>query len=191
MVLLGIDPSFTGMGISIIDVENKQITLAEIKGKMGRGFEETFTNAIDITSRVIKLVSPFEITNILSEEPFNGAMASSGLYQLDSLLFFNLITLKTFQSIHTMHPSYLKGIHGHSKYKKSESTELAKSFLDVFLDNDFTCNKTKFSHNVSESFIYATRLYCKMSDTNEITKHLYHIKPYLKENKEKILYRKY
>ena len=44
MVILGIDPSFTGMGISIIDTENKQITLAEIKGTMGRSFQETFNS---------------------------------------------------------------------------------------------------------------------------------------------------
>ena len=190
MVILGIDPSFTGMGISIIDAENKQITLAEIKGTMGRSFQETFNNSINVVSRVIKLVSPFKVSHILSEEPFNGAMASSGLYQLDSLLFFNLITLKSFQSIHTIHPSYLKTIHGHSKYKKSESTELAKEFLNIFLNNDYECNKTKFSHNVSESFIYACKLYYKMSDTNEISKELYRIKPCLKDNKEKLLYKK-
>ena len=75
-------------------------------------------------------------------------------------------------------------------YKKSESTELAKEFLDIFLHNDFTCNKTKFNNNVAEAFIYACKLYCKMSSTNEITKSLYKIKPCLKDDKEKLLYKK-
>ena len=191
MVLVALDPSFSCSGVSIIDTENKVITLAEIKCRMGSTFQESFNSSINIVTRIMKLLKDYEDKIIiLSEEPFPNQMASSGLYQLDSLIFFNLITLKSFNTIYNIHPNFLKKIHNKKSYKKSESTELAKEFLDIFLHNDFTCNKTKFNNNVAEAFIYACKLYCKMSTTNEITKSLYKIKPCLKDDKEKLLYKK-
>ena len=191
MVLLALDPSFSCTGVSIIDLNNKVITLAEVKCHMGSDFQTSFSNAINITTRIIKLLKEYEEDLvILSEEPFPGQLTSPGLYQLDSLIFFNLIALKSFNTIYNIHPNFLKKVHNKKSYHKSESTELAKEFLDIFLHNDFTCNKTKFNNNVAEAFIYACKLYCKMSSTNEITKSLYKIKPCLKDDKEKLLYKK-
>lgn len=193
MVLVGIDPSFTGLGITIIDTEKKEIYLEELKTKMGKTFQETFQSSIHLCSKVVSILKDRNVNYILSEEPFAGAMSSPGLYQLDSLIFsFLLIHLTTLDSLYNSHPSYLKGIHKKAKYSKKESTTMAHKFLDVFLDKGYTCNKTKFSHNVSESLIYATRLYCKEHKEMNIVKvKLLQANPYLAENKEKLLFKKY
>ena len=84
------------------------------------------------------------------------------------------------------HPSHLRHIHG-GKYTKTDSVNLAKQLFQVFLDNEFKPNRTRFNNDEAEAFIYLCRLYVS-THNNNITNSIIRICPNLKNKKEKQLF---
>lgn len=188
MVIVGVDPSFTGTGVVVLDLDSKTFTLSEIKGSMGRSFQETYFQSRDRSNRLflylrdtLKLTSD---TIIHTEIPFPNREASCGLYQLDSLLLESFQKITT--DIYMSNPMHLAHIHGKRKYSKSDSVALSHSLLEVFLNNGYSVSKKRYSHNISEAMLYVFRSYVREFN-DELSNQLVKIAPNLKSFKEEKL----
>ena len=186
MIIAGIDASFTRLGYTIIDVDNKLITIDNIPGKRGNNFQVVFQNAFKKSVELIRALKDYNIDYLIIEEPFIGREASEGLFLLDGILNYSLI-LKGVKEIYNTNPSYLKTLHGF-KYTKSDSVELGKVLKRVYENHGYSFNKSKLNDDESESFIFATRLFIRKEVDVNLNKDLILAKPKLELEKEKLLY---
>lgn len=185
MRLMGIDPSFSSMGIAMIDTETKQITFERIKGEMGSRYQEIFYQSVDRSKAIVNLVKEFKPDIVHSEEPLPQATSSSGLFMLDSMLFYSMM-LAGVPKIMNSHPTHLRHLH-EKKYTKTDSVNLAKEMIEVFYNAGYKTNKTRFNNDEAEAFIYLCRLYYS-THKDVITEGLLRVCPNIKNKKEKQLY---
>lgn len=187
MKIIGIDPSFTRTGISILDTESKVININNFKGVMGKHFDISWNQAYD---RVLQLNALLKVNNVskayvLSECPFPGGSSSEGLYQLDSMLFLFLKLSK--YTVDIVHPSYLKHIH-HGTYMKKDSVNLYKKLRVVFEKHGYKFNKNRICHDEAESFIFLTRCFIKQEADKAVIKDILKVNSNFLDIKEKTLF---
>lgn len=187
MKLIGIDPSFTRTGISILDTEAKVVNINNFKGKMGKHFDISWSQAYD---RVLQLNALLKVNNvnnafILSECPFPGGSSSEGLYQLDSMLFLYLKLAN--HTVDIVHPSYLKHLH-QGAYEKKDSVNLYKNLRLVFEKHGYKFNKNRVCHDEAESFIFLTRCFIKQEIDKSLIKDLLKVNSKFIDIKEKNLF---
>lgn len=172
---VGIDPSFKGMGVSIIDDINKSIIFREHSVDVGHG---TFVEIANATENMVNLfleenkdiIRPDVLIGM--EIPPTVGMYSVKLWALDTHLYNNLIMSKPY----IFNVSYLKFINK-SYNSKSDTKEMINQILNVFKDNGYTINQTlkskngkpkKLTSNECDSFIYAIRMFVKYNYENGI-----------------------
>ena len=141
-------------------------------GNLVIGVSNKFSGKIDIDSE-IGVGTKFGIDLVFSEVAPPVGQFSAGLFALDTFILYKLFdTHYSIKEIWTIPPSYLSTIHGTSKYKKSDSTNLAKYYIGevlkdkldvVFLDNisSFGRRKAKLNNDKAESFLFLLRDFCK------------------------------
>lgn len=181
MVILAQDPSFNALAFSLYDgkdtiyVDNSTSKLGE-----GIGFDKVYNACSDLLMQYETRLSRLGVNDkifidkLVSEIPPPVGNFSAGLYALDTYIISNL--WKKYDSIKEVYivpPSYLGTVHGTAKYKKSDSTKLAKYFIDEVLKDDFkivlpdnisqTGRKTKgtMNNDRAESFLFLLRMFCK------------------------------
>lgn len=187
MKIIGIDPSFTRLGISILDTESKQVSINKFEGRMGKQFDISWTEAYDRVLQLNALLKVYNVNNayILSECPFPGGSSSEGLYQLDSMLFLFLKLSK--HSLDIVHPGYLKHLHK-GTYTKKDSVNLYKKLRLVFEKHGYKFNKNRVCHDEAESFIFLTRCFVKQEIDKPIIKDLLKVNSGFIDAKEKNLF---
>ena len=162
----GIDPSYKGMGTSIIDVKNKTITFNELSVEVGHGtFAEICKASEEMVSLFIRENNDFNRLDSLigMEIPPVTGMYAVKLWALDSLLYNNIGVDYLFNV------AYLKFIN--KKYEsKKDTKEMINKIIKVFEDNGYEIIQTlidkkgkprKLTSNQYDSFIYAVRMYTK------------------------------
>ena len=170
----GIDPSFKGMGTSIINLENKTITFNELSVDVKHG---AFAEICGACNEMIQLFMS-ENNDLLRMDCLTGmeippvtGMYAVKLWALDAFLYNNIAVDFLFNV------PYLKFIN--KKYDgKKDTMEMINEIVDVFKDNGFTINQMllnkkgkerKLTSNQCDSFIYAVRMFVKYHYENGIS----------------------
>lgn len=169
----GIDPSFKGMGTTMIDVLNKRITFNELSVDVGHGaFAEIAKASEEMVSLFIHKNNDFNRLDALigMEIPPVTGMYAVKLWALDSLLYNNVGVDYLFNV------PYLKFIN--KKYEgKKDTKEMINNILKSFEDNGYTIiqklvdkkdKPRKLTSNECDSFIYAIRMFIKYYYENNI-----------------------
>jgi len=169
----GIDPSFKGMGTTMIDVLNKRITFNELSVDVGHGaFAEIAKASEEMVSLFIHKNNDFNRLDALigMEIPPVTGMYAVKLWALDSLLYNNVGVDYLFNV------PYLKFIN--KKYEgKKDTKEMINNILKSFEDNGYTIiqklvdkkdKPRKLTSNECDSFIYAIRMFVKYHYENNI-----------------------
>ena len=169
----GIDPSFKGMGTTMIDVLNKRITFNELSVDVGHGaFAEIAKASEEMVSLFIHKNNDFNRLDALigMEIPPVTGMYAVKLWALDSLLYNNVGVDYLFNV------PYLKFIN--KKYEgKKDTKEMINNILKSFEDNGYEIIQTlvdkkgkprKLTSNECDSFIYAIRMFVKYHYENNI-----------------------
>lgn len=200
MVLVGLDPSFSRTGISVIDTNSKVIRITDVRNTIGK--EKNFVNIFKCSLRVHKGIRDFidelgiDLDYIVSEIPPPRAMFASGLYALDTSLFLDLIyRYPKLKGIYLLHPTYIAHLHGKKKYNKSESVDMAKKLFDIFTTYSYHISYDgRLSHDCAESFLFAVRLYvhmsedCSIDDDERILEDITGVSRGFLSNKEQLLF---
>lgn len=165
---VGIDPSFTGMGISIIDVENKKLVFRELSVKVGHGaFAEIAKASQDMVDLFLEKNKDIIRVDALvgMEIPPVTGMYAVKLWALDTLLYSNLVM----NDKYLFNVPYLKYINGNYTGKK-DTKEMINNIISVFKDNGYEVvqelknKKGKdriLTSNECDSFIYAIRMFVR------------------------------
>lgn len=162
--LVGLDCSFSRTGISIINLNKKEIIFETASCKIGEKiFENVFHSAVSIVNQLKEILSKYNNYKIVMESPLPNSSMSAALYALDILI------MNSFEDhiIKTYNPATLRSkIHGH-KYEKKESQELALKYIKTLSENKYIIKsemgtKRKLCHDCAEAFLYC-HLYLKDS----------------------------
>lgn len=185
MIILAQDPSFTHLSYSL-KVGNK-VYMDTISTSLGDniGFDKIYHSCIDLWDGYKKSLysigvgDSIKIDKLISEIPPPVGNFSAGLYALDTFILYKLTEeFKSIKEVYTVSPSYLGTIHGTAKYKKSDSTRLAKYYIEEVFDNYYDIIipdsiskngrkiKGKINNDKAESFLFLLRLMCKFNIDN-------------------------
>lgn len=163
MLIAGLDPSFTRTGISIYDTERSFLFLDAVSKleSTEKTYQAMFNRVLLFGDRVVEaLYSKGDLDTLISEEPLPTALFSSGLYTLDTHIFYRLIHDKGINTIYNLHPTYCKYVKEAKKSIKSESVILAKEIIDTLKLNKVTVIQytNRLNNDTAESFIFLFRL---------------------------------
>ena len=181
MKILAQDPSFNHLAYSLYDGNDTiYVDMCSYKLGEGIGFDKVYTACSDLwaqyKNKLDNLISEHEvcIDTVVSEVPPPVGNFSAGLYALDTHILSSLWhEYDSIKEIYIVPPSYLGTVHGTAKYKKSDSTKLAKYFIDEVLKDDFkvvlpdniseTGRRTKgtMNNDRAESFLFLLRMFCR------------------------------
>lgn len=177
--ILSIDPSFKHLAFCVYNGDSKiYMDMCSYPLGEGIGFEKVFIAADtlwkDFSERLKNL--NIEVNTVISEVPPPVGSFSAGLYGLDVFLLHSLWdTFPSIQEIYVVPPSYLSQVHGTSKYQKSDSTRLAKYYIDEVLKDDFSLSipdnvsekgrrtKGTVNNDKAESYLFMLRAFSKFN----------------------------
>lgn len=166
--IIGIDPSFSGLGISKISLKEKVIYLDQKSVDIKDGKFIAISNAC-LDMLVELLASHPELTDenslIGMETPPVMARFTEKLWSLDTLLY------RSINKPYVFNVSYIKYLHGTNKYNKKDTICLVNKILDLFISAGYSVNQLycsdktgkpkKMTDNEADSFVYATRMFIK------------------------------
>lgn len=168
MQCVGIDPSFKGMGIAVIDKENKEIRLDELSVELNGGkFKNIAESAAEMTAQVLahhKLDLMGEVL-IAMEQPPSTGFYTEKLWALDTTLY-RCLPVKPF-----MFPvAYLTYLHG-KRNSKDDTINLMNEVIEIFKDNGYEvkCSEKKMTSNQADALLYATRMYIRSEQEGSLT----------------------
>ena len=175
---VGIDPSFSGLGLSIIDEDKKEIIFKELSVDIGYGAFTEIANASHVmTSKVIsQLMDIWHKPKLIGMEipPVTGMYAVK-LWALDTEIYRGLSS-NGINDIYLFNVPYLKFINKEYKSKK-DTKDMINNIINIFKDNGWTITQTlldkrnkprKLTSNECDSFLYAIRMYVKYHYDNNI-----------------------
>ena len=172
----GIDPSFKGLGTSIINTQDKSITFRELSVDVKHG---AFAEICKASEEMVDLFlsenhEMVRVDSLIGMEipPVTGMYAVK-LWALDTHLYNSLIM----NNKYLFNVPYLKFIN--KKYDgKKDTMEMINNIIEVFKDNGYTVYQTllnksnkprKLTSNQCDSFIYAIRMFVKYHYENGIS----------------------
>lgn len=173
--IFGIDPSFSGLGLSKISLPDKIIYLDQKSVDISDGKFIAISNAC--LDMIVELLSSHpelssECSYIGMETPPVMARFTEKLWSLDTLLY------RSINKPYVFNVSYIRFLHGTSKYSKKNTIDLVNKLLEIFVKNGYVVNQLycsdktgkpkKMTDNESDSFIYATRMFVKYHLDNNI-----------------------
>ena len=187
MVILAIDPSFKALSFSLFDSDSKSVYIDTVSYPLGTsiGFEKIF-DAVHVQWYQLKEKldtylndMSISIDYVVSEIPPPVGNFSAGLYALDYTILNNIFEeYKTVKDLYIISPSFLTKVHGRRGYKKGESTELAKYFIESVLKDYINIRipnkisekgrniKGRLNNDKAESFIFLMRMFVKFNIYN-------------------------
>ena len=187
MVILAIDPSFKALSFSLFDSNSKSVYIDTVSYPLGTsiGFEKIF-DAVHVQWYQLKEKldtylndMSINIDYVISEIPPPVGNFSAGLYALDYTILNNIFEeYKTVKDLYILSPSFLTKVHGRRGYKKGESTELAKYFIESVLKDYINIRipnkvsekgrniKGRLNNDKAESFIFLMRMFVKFNVYN-------------------------
>ena len=174
MILVGLDPSFSCAGVSVMDTEKKEIRISDSRETIGKrkSFENVFKASLRTHQNIRDIFDMVDVKPdyLLSEKPYSGGQFSSGLHTLDGTLFLDLIyRYKSLQKVFLITSRFLSHVHSQNNvkdYSKSDSTKLAREgLLPIFEEYGYDIEygikvslKGGLNNNTAESFIFLSPL---------------------------------
>lgn len=181
MVILTMDPSYNACAFSLYDgedtiyIDNSSYSLGE---KIG--FEKIFTATHDIWRQhkekmdSLGVGDKILIDRMISEIPPPTAQFSAGLFALDTFILSKMWeTYNSIKEIMVVPSSFLGTVHNTNRYTKSDSTKLAKYFINEVFPNEFKIvipdnvsdkgrrTKGTLNNDRAESFLFMLRAFVK------------------------------
>ena len=172
----GIDPSYKGMGTSIINITDKTIIFNELSVEIEHGaFAEICKACNDMVDLFLtenkEIITPYCLVGM--EIPPVQGMYAVKLWALDTHIYNNLL----YNDKYLFNVPYLKFIN--KKYDgKKDTMEMINQIIDVFKDNNYKIiqkaktnkgKEKKLTSNECDSFIYAIRMFVKYHYENGIS----------------------
>lgn len=169
-MFVGIDPSFKGLGTSIIDVEEKKITFRELSVDLGHGaFAEICKASEEMVDLFLTenkdMIRPDALVGM--EIPPVTGMYAVKLWALDTHIYNSLIM----NDKYLFNVPYLKFIN--KKYDGKKDTQyMINQIIEIFEENGYTIKQTlldkrgkprKLTSNETDSFLYAVRMFVRYS----------------------------
>ena len=168
------DPSFTGFGISTINIQHKILIFDETSVEVGEGsFAEITAAAVQMEEKVNK-TNYFDNAIVGMEIPPVSGFYAVKLWALDSRIYNN-IKAKANQ-VWLFNVPYLKFING-KKNSKKDTMKMIDDIVKVFKENEFKIIQTlkdkrgkdrKLTSNQCDSFLYCLRVFTKHCIENGI-----------------------
>jgi hypothetical protein len=181
MVIMAIDPSYNHFAYSIYVEDEGKIYVGMCSHPLGEsiGFDKTFNACTSMWGKLksdldeLGVGSKILIDKVISECPPPVSQFSAGLFALDTYMLDKIFTeYESISEMFVVSSSYLGTVHG-GKYKKSDSTQLAKYFINEVLKDDFEVvipdsisasgrkMKGTMNNDKAESFLFLLRMFCK------------------------------
>lgn len=170
LVILTQDPSFRKLAFSLYDGKGK-VVIDNCKFELGAcvGFEKIFSANREILIQYLTKLNGYGVNKdlyidkIFSEVPPPSGSYSAGLFSLDTYILDKLWGFnKKCTEIWTIPPSYLMTLHNTRKYKKSDSTKLAKYMMEDVLNETFEFEiNGRFNADKAESLLFMLRAFVK------------------------------
>ena len=181
MVIYAMDPSFNALAYSLYDGKDK-IYIDKSSYELGTniGFDKILIACRNLWESHITSLSKIGVGNEIKIEKAVSEFApptsqfSAGLFSLDTFIISNMFdTFTSIQEFYGVPSSYLSTVHNHAKYTKSDSTKLAKYFINEVFPNEFEIiipdnisekgRKTKgtINNDKAESFLFLLRMFVK------------------------------
>lgn len=205
---MGMDPSFNALSMSILNTDTHMVYIHTLSTHLGDGigFEKIFNASRELRDKQKNYIDGLVsdkciegITEVFSEVAPPTATFSSGLFALDTLLLSELYdTYDTITKVYSIPSSYMSVIHNTNKYAKSQSTQLAKYFIDEVLKDDIEVVipdsisesgrrlKGKMNNDKAESFLFLLRAVVKY-DINGMSRKITQEMSGLMHESEKLL----
>ena len=188
MKCIGIDPSFKGMGIAVIDKDKKEIRLDELSVELSGGkFRNIAESSAEMTAQVLahhKEDFEGEILMAMEQPPSTGFYTEK-LWALDTTLYRCLP-----QKPYMFPVAYLTFLHG-KRNTKDDTINLMNEVISLFTQNGYKliCSEKKMTSNQADALLYATRMFMRSEQTteeglSEIGKGIYRLKERYAEFKE-------
>ncbi len=165
-VILAQDPSFRKMAFSLYDGK-RTIYLDTCSFSLGEsvGFERVFEGSLQIFKDYKDVLYSLGVNDnlfidyIISEIPPPNSMYSAGLFALDTHLLYKLYEMNSeCKKIYTLPPSFLVTLHNRQKYKKSDSTKMAKYFMEEVFGDIFEYKYSgRLNADQAESFLFLVK----------------------------------
>jgi hypothetical protein len=171
-VFIGIDPSFSGLGLSLINTQDKTIIFKELSVNVGHGtFAEIAEASYDMTDKVLRelLYSSLHNCSIGMEIPPVQGMYAVKLWALDTELYRKIKDNIEKDSLYLFNVPYLKFINKEYKSKK-DTKEMIDKIIKAFEIEGYHIEQRlkdkrgkprKLTSNEYDSFLYAVRMYVK------------------------------
>ena len=160
MVLLGVDPSFNGSGVSIYTGDSFIIRSfkKESDKSLPKNFHRVWNDAVFVTDLILSHLDDFNIDQAIVETPApSGGGFSNGLWGLDTMLFKE-IAERCNNLVYIIPCTYMGKLHGSRSYKKSQSTKLATEIIEkIGIPVDLGKFK-RLNNDKAESFLMLCRL---------------------------------
>lgn len=178
VVILAQDPSFRKLSFSLYDGKDT-VYLDSCTFKFedqSVGFEQVFrANRVIALEYLTKLRDDYGVNSdiyikkIFSEIPPPTGLYAAGLYSLDTYIIDKLFSFnKACDEVYTLPPSFLMTIHSSRNFKKSESTAIARYFMEDILVNDFNFKyKGRLNSDMAESLLFLMRAFCRFDVKNK------------------------
>lgn len=147
---VGIDPSFTRTGISII-TKNRELIFRTLSEKIGKKDFPNIYNASKILSnKLSSLLLGYDPCQVVMEFAPPIASMSPALFSLDTL-YVDTISERL---VGLYHPMTLNKIIGLKKKSKADSIFAGKVVVEELLTKGYSCSQKRISNDCYEALLY-------------------------------------
>ena len=169
-----IEPSFTGFGLSEINLENKVVWFREFSVDVKHGAFAEITEAAVLMEHILDEKTNFMSSEVGMEIPPVSGMYAVKLWALDSRVYDHVSSEAN--NVWLFNVPYLKFINGKTNSKK-DTMKMIDDILDVFKSNKFEIiqdlkdkrgKDRKLTSNECDSFLYCIRVFVKYSLENGV-----------------------
>lgn len=191
-IIIGIDPSYSACGLTIIDMYHKVIKTYVIETSLGKqDFYNICMKSKEQADKICDTICKYsDEKNILEsldtvvgmENALPYAFNSVALTALDVQLFHKLNEVR----VALFNPTYLNYIMG--KHTKKDSINLAKGLISVFEKYGYKHARQEeknLTDGEAESLIYAVRMLCRTMPEDKVSKSILDLQPLFADKKEK------
>lgn len=181
-VYIGIDPSLSGFGISIIDKNKNQIILDEFKADNHHNFILMCWSISNLYNVIFDKYKNYinEETTIAQELPISSGINSGKLNALGIHFYNELGKYSKYANIYCYHPIKLKVFHHKRKYDKKDTMTVIEDIFNIFKSHGYSIeirySRTKKSLNITnneaDASMYVIKTYINKNPDDQITKEI-------------------
>lgn len=156
MKIIGVDPSYNGLGITVIDLIEKTIELHMIRRKnLGKKYWEVFTHAESIRNEYRNFFNKQGDYVVFFELPVMHSKFGVGLYMLNTLLLDFHNADEACLHVGLYNSNFLANfLRGRRSLKKSELKELGMNILERYRAKGYSITDMKWNADLSASLIF-------------------------------------